>query len=42
MQNKLISYDMNKGRWAIDDGNAAARAEGTLQYLPASDAGLLS
>lgn len=41
MQNTLISYDMNTQKWAVDTGNPIRRAEGSLHYLPASDAGLL-
>ena len=42
MQSALISYDMNKRAWINDTGgNPTPRAEGSLHYLPTSDAGLL-
>ncbi|KAH7125767.1 hypothetical protein B0J11DRAFT_615097 [Dendryphion nanum] len=41
MLNSLISYDMSTRRWSNFSTDAVPRAEGTLQYIPASDRGML-
>jgi|TARA_R110002003_G_scaffold159_7_gene13770 N-acetylneuraminic acid mutarotase len=40
MLNSLVTYDMNQRRWS-NRTNGIPRAEGTLQYIPAGDRGML-
>jgi hypothetical protein len=38
----LVKYDMDQGSWTNNTGpDSTGRAEGTMNYLPASDGGLL-
>lgn len=39
--NNLISYDMKTKRWSNNTWDQTRRAEGTLQYIPASEGGML-
>lgn len=41
MLTSLLSYDMKTGAWGNQSFDQTRRAEGTLQYLPASDRGML-
>lgn len=41
MLNSLLRYDMKSTEWANTTQDVTPRAEGTLQYIPASDAGML-
>jgi hypothetical protein len=43
MLNALLKYDMNSTEWmnTTRSGDKTARAEGTLQYIPASAGGML-
>jgi hypothetical protein len=41
MLNSLLKYDMNSTVWKNTTGDGTARAEGTLQYIPASAGGML-
>jgi hypothetical protein len=41
MQNSLITYDMDGGRWDNNTWDNTRRAEGSLIYLPASEGGML-
>ena len=41
MQNALISYDMDKRQWTNQTWDKTPRAEGSLDYIPASEGGML-
>ncbi|KZM22983.1 uncharacterized protein EKO05_0011196 [Ascochyta rabiei] len=41
MQNTLISYDMDSRQWDSHIWDDTRRAEGSLQYIPASEGGML-
>lgn len=41
MQSSLISFDMDTQTWSSHTYDNISRAEGTLQYLPASASGML-
>lgn len=41
MLNSIVSYDMNKRMWKNYTYDSTPRAEGTLQYIPAGERGML-
>lgn len=41
MLSGLLSYNMNTGAWSNQSYDQPRRAEGTLQYIPTSDRGML-